>query len=73
VETITEELEFESAADLWNWVTHSHPIGAGLVAGLTEEQALGVQQVLDDMLRKRAGGRGPAVLTNPDNIGIGTK
>ena len=30
-------------------------------------------QVLDGMLRERSGGNGPAVLTAPLNIGVGTK
>ena len=32
-----------------------------------------VQQTLEKMVRERAGGSGPAKLTNPINIGIGTK
>jgi ubiquinone/menaquinone biosynthesis C-methylase UbiE len=73
VETITEKLEFQSANHMWNWVTKSNPIGAMLVADLTEEQKAAVQQALDGLLRERSGGRGPAVLTNQVYIGIGTK
>ena len=73
IETIQEELAFQSAIQLWDWVTHSHPIGAGLVADLTEAQALNAQKVLDDMLRKRAGDSSSAVLTNATHIGIGIK
>lgn len=73
VETLIQELEFQSAQELWDWVTHSNPIGAGFVADLTESQCLDVRQVLDDMLRKRSVDGNPAVLTNPVNIGIGTK
>jgi ubiquinone/menaquinone biosynthesis C-methylase UbiE len=73
VKTVDEELTFQSAKHMWGWVTNSHPIGAELVAGLTDAQVLSVQEVLDDMLRKRAGGSRDAVLTNPVNIGIGTK
>ena len=51
IESLREEMAFHSAVQLWDWVTHSHPIGAGLVAGLTEAQALNVQNVLGDMLR----------------------
>ena len=32
-----------------------------------------MRQVLDGMLRERSGGNGPAVLTAPLNIGVGTK
>jgi ubiquinone/menaquinone biosynthesis C-methylase UbiE len=73
VETITETLEFQSAQHMWNWLTNSNPIGAMLVADLTDEQKAAVRQVLDGMLRERSGGEGPAVLTNPVHIGIGTK
>ena len=73
VETITEKLAFQSAHQMWNWVTNSNPIGAMLVAGLTTEQTAMAQEALDCMLRERSGGTGPAVLTNPINIGTGTK
>ena len=75
VETITEELEFQSGQHLWDWLTNSNPIVGMVLAelGLTNEQRTVVQQALDDMVRKRSGGSGPAVLTNPINIGIGTK
>lgn len=73
VETTTETLEFGSADDLWNWVSNSNPIGAGLVAGMTDDQRAEVREVLSGMLRERAQGNGVAVLTNPVNIGIGVK
>jgi len=75
VETITEKLEFQSGQQLWNWLTNSNPIVEMVLAelSLTNEQKATVQQALDDMVRKRSGGSGPAVLTNPINIGIGTK
>ncbi len=40
---------------------------------MTNAQASVVREALDDMVRKRSGGSGPAVLTNPINIGVGTK
>jgi ubiquinone/menaquinone biosynthesis C-methylase UbiE len=73
VETITQEMEFQSGKHMWDWVVNSNPIGATLVADLTEEQEAAVQQALDDMLRERSEGIGPAVLTDPNHIGIGTK
>ena len=69
----TEELEFGSTEALWNWITSSNPIGAGMVAGLSEAQRSEVRAVLDGMLRERAQGSGAAVLTSPVNIGIGVK
>jgi ubiquinone/menaquinone biosynthesis C-methylase UbiE len=73
VETVTQEMKFQSGKHMWDWVVNSNPIGAMLVADLTEEQKVVVQQVLDDMLRERSEGNGPAVLTDPNHIGIGTK
>ncbi len=75
VETITERTEFQSGAHLWDWLVHSNPI-VGMVLGeldLTRDQIDVVQTTLDRMLRARSGGNGPAVLTNPVNIGVGTK
>jgi ubiquinone/menaquinone biosynthesis C-methylase UbiE len=72
VETVTHDLEFESGKQLWDYATNSNPIGAMMVAGLTDGQSDSVRQVLDGMLAKRSGG-GPAVLNSEINIGIGTK
>jgi ubiquinone/menaquinone biosynthesis C-methylase UbiE len=71
VKRVREELAFKSGNHLWNWVTNSHPIGADMVSDLTEEQTFAVQQVLDEMLHKRAEKSGAAVLINPTNIGLG--
>jgi len=73
VETTTEKLEFASGQQMWNWVTNSNPIGAKLVADLTGEQKAIVQQALETMLRERAAGPGPAILTSQVHIGIGIK
>ena len=75
VETITEKLEFQSGQQLWDWLTNSNPIVGMVLAelSLTTEQSAVVRQALDDMVSKRSGGSGAAVLTNPINIGIGTK
>jgi len=75
VETITEELEFQSGQQLWDWLTSSNPIVEMVLAELklTDEQKTVIRENLDDMVCKRSGGSGPAVLTNPINIGIATK
>jgi len=73
VETANHRLEFQSGPQMWAWVTSSNPIGAGLVADLTEAQTAAAQRALDDMLAERAGDGGPAVLDNSVNVGIGTK
>jgi ubiquinone/menaquinone biosynthesis C-methylase UbiE len=73
VETTTWQMQFQSAKHFWDMVTNSNPIGAMLVADLTEEQRAEVQQVLDGMLRERTGGGPDAVLNTEVNIGIGMK
>jgi len=75
VETITEKLEFQSGKQLWDWLVNSNPIAGMILAelNLTKEQTAVVQQALERLIRERSGGSGPAVLTNPINIGIGTK
>jgi hypothetical protein len=58
---------------MWDWVLYGNPIPGMLVADLTEEQRVRLRQVLDGMLRERAGANGRTVLTNAVNIGVGTK
>jgi ubiquinone/menaquinone biosynthesis C-methylase UbiE len=66
-------LEVESGQQLWDWVLNSNPLAEKMIADVTEEQRAEVRQVLDRALHQRSPGSGPAVLTNPVNIGIGTK
>lgn len=73
VEVINHTMEFQSGEHMWDMVTSSNPIGAEMVADLSEEQSAAVKEELDRRLRERSGGNGPAVLNNPVNIGIGTK
>jgi SAM-dependent methyltransferase len=75
VETITETLKFQTGTELWDWLVSSNPI-AEMVLGeleLASDERGAIRATLDCMVRERAGGSGPAVLTNPINIGIGTK
>ena len=73
IERVNHRMEFLSGRQMWDWVTTSNPIGAMLVADLSPEQSVAVQQALDGKLRERSGGSGPATLTNPVHIGIGSK
>lgn len=76
VETITERTEFRSGGHLWDWIVHSNPIAGEILAelGLTTDERLGpVREALDELVRERAAGGGPAVLEDPINIGVGTK
>jgi len=75
VETISEKTEFKAGEHFWDWLVHSNPI-VGMVLGqldLSQDQTVVVKKTLDGMVRERAGGSGPAVLTAPINIGVGTK
>ena len=72
VETVIQEVEFRSGEHMWDWVVNSNPLAAMLVADLTRAQEGGVRDALDRLLRERSGGRGAAILTDPNHIGIGT-
>lgn len=72
VETVDHGLEIQSATDLWSMLTSAAPPIAALVATLTEEQRVAVQQALEDMFRQRFG-KETAVLNMQINVGIGTK
>jgi ubiquinone/menaquinone biosynthesis C-methylase UbiE len=73
VEHTAERPAFTSGQELWDWVLNGNPMPGMLVEDLTERQRAQLRQVLDGMLRERAGANGRAVLTNAVNIGIGTK
>jgi ubiquinone/menaquinone biosynthesis C-methylase UbiE len=75
VETITETTEFQTGKELWDWLVWSNPI-VGMVLGelnLSADQLVVVQEALEGLVRERAGGSSRAALTNPINIGMGTK
>jgi hypothetical protein len=71
VERIVERPAFRSGQEMWDWVLFGNPIPGMLVADLSEEQRVRLREVLDGMLRERAGADGRAVLTNVVNVGIG--
>lgn len=73
VDSVAEELEFNSGGQLWDWLMNSNPIAGALVTDTTTEQRAAAREAMDKMLRERSGGSGPAVLTNPVHIGIGTR
>jgi ubiquinone/menaquinone biosynthesis C-methylase UbiE len=75
VETITETTEFQTGQELWDWLVWSNPI-VEMVLGslnLTNDERGVIQRALERMVRERAGSSGAAKLTNPINIGVGTK
>jgi ubiquinone/menaquinone biosynthesis C-methylase UbiE len=75
VETITESTEFQTGRQLWEWIVWSNPIVEGILGdlGVSGDERETIEEALDRLVRERAGGSESAVLTNPINIGIGTK
>jgi ubiquinone/menaquinone biosynthesis C-methylase UbiE len=75
VERTAERPTFSSGQEMWGWVLYGNPIPGAVIAdlNLTDEQQARLRQILDGMLRERAGGDGRAVLTNAVNVGLGTK
>jgi ubiquinone/menaquinone biosynthesis C-methylase UbiE len=75
VETTTETLTFQTGQELWDWLVSSNPVAEMVLGGLnlTSDERGAIRDELDRMVRERAGRKGSAVLTNPINIGIGTK
>jgi ubiquinone/menaquinone biosynthesis C-methylase UbiE len=68
-----ERITVRTGQQLWDWTIGGNPIPGILVADLTDRQREDIIRVLDGMVRERSGGNGPAVLTAPLNIGVGTK
>ena len=68
-----ERITVRTGQQLWDWTMGGNPIPGSLVADLTDEQRTDIIRVLDGMIRERSGGSGPAVLTAPLNLGVGTK
>jgi ubiquinone/menaquinone biosynthesis C-methylase UbiE len=68
-----ERITVRTGQQLWIWCLGGNPIPSMLVSDLTDGQRADIIRVLDGMVRERAGGTGPAVLTAPLNIGVGTK
>lgn len=59
------------AQDLWDAFTHSNPIGAQMVAGLSPDQEHEAKRVLAGMLAERADDDGSTRLTTAINVGLG--
>ena len=75
VETITESLEFKTGRELWEWLVSSNPIAEGILGdlGISDDERVVIEQSLERLVRERADSGESAVLTNPINIGTGTK
>ena len=68
-----ERITVRAGQQLWDWCLGGNPIPGMLVSDLTDGQRADIIRVLDGIVRERSGGTGPAILTAPLNIGIGTK
>jgi ubiquinone/menaquinone biosynthesis C-methylase UbiE len=76
VDTVIERTQHRTGSDLWEWLVWSNPIVESILGGmlgLTNDERAAVRQTLEQMVRERAGESGAATLSNPVNIGIGTK
>jgi pimeloyl-ACP methyl ester carboxylesterase/ubiquinone/menaquinone biosynthesis C-methylase UbiE len=75
VERTTENLEFTTGEQLWQWLTQSNPIPGAILAELelSEAETATIRQALDRLVAARAGTDCTAVLTSPVNIGVGSK
>ena len=75
VETVTEQTTFDSGQDLWDWIIWSNPIVEMILSTLrilTEEREV-IRESMISMVRQRGEDDGSIVLTNPVNIGVGSK
>jgi SAM-dependent methyltransferase len=76
VETLIEPTEYETGEELWEWLLWSNPIVEEIlreILELTVDEMCRVRQALETLVRERAAGNRAARLTNPVNVGIGTK
>jgi ubiquinone/menaquinone biosynthesis C-methylase UbiE len=75
IETITETTQFQTGKALWEWLIGSNPIVETVLEEieLTSGERTIVEQALGQLVRERADSSGFAALSNPINIGIGTK
>ncbi len=76
VETITESTEFKSGKEVWDWIYNSNPIVDMILSGMlgvSDAEKVTIQQTIDKMFKEQAGPDGTMKLSNPINIGIGTK
>ena len=76
VETVVETTAHKTGDALWDWIVSSNPIAEMILTNLlelTRSERDVVRKTLEKMVRERAGDGEAALLTNPVNIGIGTK
>lgn len=72
IEPSIERFEVASGQDLWDWVLGSNPIPGMLIADLSQEQRDQAKAALDDLVRRKAGPYGAAVIDSNVHIATGT-
>ncbi len=75
VDCVTEPMEFRNGKALWDSLISSNPIVESILRelNLTNDERALIRKSLEKLIRERAGRDDKAVLTNPINIGVGTK
>jgi SAM-dependent methyltransferase len=75
VDTVTEATGFRSGDELWDWIVWSNPIVESILGelGVTQAERAVIRRSMHSLVSERAAGRSSATLTNPVNIGVGTK
>ena len=68
-----ERPAFASGQEMWDWVLYGNPLPGMLVGGLSDDQRSTLKEVLDGIVRERAGATGHTTVANRVNIGIGIK
>jgi len=70
---LAERVEFHDGDGCWNWMRSSNPVVGMILQDVSDDEQATVRQVLDGLIRERAGGSTTAVLTAPLTVGWGLK
>jgi len=70
---LSERVEFNDGEGCWNWMRSSNPVVGMILRDVSADEQATVRQVLDGLIRERAGRASSAVLTAPLTIGWGLK
>ena len=75
VDTVVESTQFRTGDELWDWIVWSNPIVESILNELrvTQTERVVIRQTLQGLVQERAGGQSAATLSNPVNIGVGSK
>lgn len=74
VDTLHEEtVSFATGQQFWDWMWHGNPVVGMVVGELSDPQRTGVREVVDALVRERAGAAERAEFTARLTIGMGWK